>query len=95
MFEFEYCRGASERFPPHPGFKFPACSYSGPGDRRGLTCLQFCSDRAAFVSIEIFSRVNWWFGDIFPHIFSLFFVVVALVCILQCCLFAFEFCDFG
>lgn len=41
-------------FPPHPGFKFPACSNSGPGDRRGLTCLQFCSDRAALVSIEIF-----------------------------------------
>lgn len=80
---------------PHPGFKFLACSYSDrecQEGKTGLTCLQFClegRDQAAFVSIEIFSNVYWWFWNIFIFWFLSTFAVAMLwfaFCSVVCCL---------
>lgn len=80
---------------PHPGFKFLACSYSDrecQEGKTGLTCLQFClegRDQAAFVSIEIFSNIYWWFWNIFIFWFLSTFAVAMLwfaFCSVVCCL---------
>lgn len=93
--------------PPHPGFKFLACSYSDRECREGERVSLACSFVSKGVEIDrllsalgIFPRTfNGGFETFlfFPPFFFFsvdFCCCYALVCLLQCCAFAVEFCDF-